>query len=409
MARLAAKEDPLSYTILISIDPNWHQHPNPFYIEYPDTHVITYIPPNTLQYHDFIKFTYNDNPYIESHAIQILCIHHKTSTIGNLTSLQQIPTYVMNPDILIQIAPPTPQHTKVQDIKIWHTLPHPPSQIHNINSTPPFPNYTFALPLKYPPEYSYYIDGSFFPPKQISPNNWRPEMASYGVFNPIKNLQISERLPGLQNILRAELMVIHTTIRLSLNNFANEPVFIFTDSLNSLYLLNTQIKHPTMHNNHPNKIIFYPNCSNATIKNPPMSLHKVKAHSNVTGNEVVDTLAKNGWHKPQSLPSAPPEFAHSTPYYFHKDEWIGMHQTPYKGPTKNFQRYLIKYTIDNHLTELAQNFPNIHKWTSDVNIDNISSNTFWTNPQISETQIKQLIKSVLINTWGMPENTCFGF
>jgi hypothetical protein len=69
-----------------------------------------------------------------------------------------------------------------------------------------------------------------------------------------------------------------------------------------------------------------------------------------------------------------------------------MHYTPYKGPIRNFQLYLIKYTTENHLTKLTRNFPNIHKWTSDTNIDNISSNTFWTNPQISETQIKQLIK-----------------
>ena len=53
-------------------------------------------------------------------------------------------------------------------------------------------------------------------------------MASYGIFNPIKNLQISERFLDLQNILRAELMAIYTTIKLSLNNCANEPVFIFS-------------------------------------------------------------------------------------------------------------------------------------------------------------------------------------
>ena len=69
-----------------------------------------------------------------------------------------------------------------------------------------------------------------------------------------------------------------------------------------------------------------------------------------------------------------------------------MHYTPYKGFIRNFQRYLIKYTTKHHLTELTRHFPNINKWTSDVNIDKISSNTFWTNPQILEKQIKQLIK-----------------
>ena len=69
MACLAAKANPLSYTILIHTNSNWHQHTNPFHTEYPSTHVITYIPSNTLQYHDPIKPTYmmihilNPTPY----------------------------------------------------------------------------------------------------------------------------------------------------------------------------------------------------------------------------------------------------------------------------------------------------------------------------------------------------------
>jgi hypothetical protein len=124
----------------------------------------------------------------------------------------------------------------------------------------------------------------------------------------------------------------------------------------------------------------------------PTYLHKVKVHSNITGNEIIDALAKRGSQKAHTLPAEPHEFAHSTPYYLHKDEWIGMHTTPYKGSIINFQRYLHKYTTENHLTELTRNFPNIHKSTSDTNIDKISSNEFWTNPQISKNQIKQLIK-----------------
>ena len=183
-------------------------------------------------------------------------------------------------------------------------------------------------------------------------------------------------------------MAIYTTIKLSLTNYTNEPVHIFTDSLNSLYLLNTQIKHPSLHNNHPDKTILIQIIQMLQLRTQPTSLYKVKAHSNITRNEIVDTLTKNGRHKQHSLPTEPHKFAHSTPYYFYKDEWIGMHYTPYKGSIRIFQRYLIKYTTENHLTELARHFPNINKWTSDVNIDNISSNIFWTNPQISKKQIK---------------------
>ena len=127
-------------------------------------------------------------------------------------------------------------------------------------------------------------------------------------------------------------------------------------------------------------------------KTQPIVLHQVKVHANITGNEIVDVSVKSEHTKPLSLSNEPYEHAYSTPYYLHKDEWIGMHYTPYKSPIRNFQRYLQKYTNDTHLTEQAINFPNIHKWTSDTNIDNISSNTFWTNPQIIEFQIEQLIK-----------------
>jgi hypothetical protein len=181
-------------------------------------------------------------------------------------------------------------------------------------------------------------------------------------------------------------------IKLSSTTYTEERVYIFTNSLNSLYLINTQLRHPSAHNNHPDKTILLQIASMLTTRTQPIALHKVKAHSNITGNEIVDALAKSGRTKLHSLPNEPYKHAHSTSYYLHKDEWTGMHYTPNKGPIRNFQRYLQKYTTDTHLTELARNFPNIHKWTSDANIDKISSNAFWTNPQISESQIKQLIK-----------------
>jgi hypothetical protein len=145
-------------------------------------------------------------------------------------------------------------------------------------------------------------------------------------------------------------MAIYMTIKLSTTNYANEPIYIFTDSLNSLYLINTQLRHPLAHNSHPDKTILSHIAAMLQARTQPTILHKVKAHANITGNEIVDALAKRGHRKPHSLPNEPHEHAHSTPYYLHKDEWIGMHYTPYKGPIRNFQRYLQKYTTDTHLT-----------------------------------------------------------
>ena len=39
-------------------------------------------------------------------------------------------------------------------------------------------------------------------------------------------------------------------------DFPNEPAHIFTDCLNGLYVIKNQIKHPTLHNNHPDKTIW---------------------------------------------------------------------------------------------------------------------------------------------------------
>ena len=50
-------------------------------------------------------------------------------------------------------------------------------------------------------------------------------------------------------------MAIHQTLQLLTTMYRNEPTHIFIVCFNVLYLLNTQISHPTMHNNHLDKHI----------------------------------------------------------------------------------------------------------------------------------------------------------
>ena len=155
-------------------------------------------------------------------------------------------------------------------------------------------------------------------------------------------------------------MAIYIVIKLSITTYAKEPIYIFTDSLNSLCLINTQLRHPSTHNNHPNKTILSQTTTMQQSQIQPISLHKVKAQANITGNKIVDALAKSSQYKAHSLPTKPHEHVHSTPYYLHKDEWIGMHYTPYRGPIKNFKSYLKKHTTSTHLIELGRNFHNIY-------------------------------------------------
>jgi hypothetical protein len=69
-----------------------------------------------------------------------------------------------------------------------------------------------------------------------------------------------------------------------------------------------------------------------------------------------------------------------------------MEQTPDKGPIRHLQPYLKKYGKEHFLKEIAQQFSNINKWTSDTNIDNETSNSLWSHPDITDSQITCVLK-----------------
>ena len=90
------------------------------------------------------------------------------------------------------------------------------------------------------------------------------------------------------------MMAIHHTLHLLTTTYRNEPVHIFTDCLNVLYLLITQIKTPTLHNNHLDKNILESTIRLLQSRTQITTLHKVKAHTNINGNAQADALAKMG-------------------------------------------------------------------------------------------------------------------
>ena len=259
-ARLVAKNNPNTITILITTDPNWYHNLHPHEGPFPDSHVITHFKADTITYDEpTIPPELRIEPRTENCDIRILCIHHKTTPInpiGYIGHIHNIGTSLHIPSIFTTTAPPTPTNTPVNHSKKWSQLtyppPSPPTQLTNI---PPITNHDICLPPKYPPQFCYYTDGSFIPPKALTDEHWRREKARYGIYNAFKNLKIAERLPGLQNILRAKIMAIYHTLCLLTTTYRNEPAHIFTDCLNVLYLLNTQIKHPTLYNSHPDKKI----------------------------------------------------------------------------------------------------------------------------------------------------------
>ena len=180
-------------------------------------------------------------------------------------------------------------------------------------------------------------------------------------------------------------MATYTTLKTINLKYPNEPTHIFIDCLNGLYIIKTQIKHSTLHNNHSNKILLQEIVELLQQRTQTTTLHKVRAHTNIIGNEKVDELAKEGRDKEHTNAINPHEFAHSTPYYYQKDWWHSMDETPDKGPIRFLNKHIIKRDRQYNLETLAIEFTNIDKWIANENIDIVLSYEYWINKHITNS------------------------
>ena len=204
--RLTTKNDPNTITILTIPDNKWYQNHTPHIGPFQDTHVIAHIPADTITYEEPTIPIEMNKPRVKSASIHILCVHHNNNNIGNIEQINTLTTILNNlhiPQIYTQIAPPTPPNTQVNKSKKWIALTYPTTNLPQYVQIPLLPNYENNNSLKFPPQYCYYTDGSFLPPQQIG-DRWIRKKTGYGVYNQHKNLELAARLPGLQNIFRAE-------------------------------------------------------------------------------------------------------------------------------------------------------------------------------------------------------------
>ena len=119
--------------------------------------------------------------------------------------------------------------------------------------TPLPTKYYYSHPLKYHPQQSIYTDGSFIPPTKYVEGRMKGNTARSGVYSPNNNTRIAKRLPCYQNILRAEINAILIAIKTI--QATQIDTHIFTDNLNSKYLINNHIQHLTSQHHHPNKLL----------------------------------------------------------------------------------------------------------------------------------------------------------
>ena len=89
--------------------------------------------------------------------------------------------------------------------------------------------------------------------KKITTRHKNQQVMEYSTKEKEKELAI--RIPNLQNIFKAKLMVLFNAFTIANTEYSNKPIHIFTDCLNELYVIKTQIKNPTLYNNHLNVTI----------------------------------------------------------------------------------------------------------------------------------------------------------
>ena len=151
------------------------------------------------------------------------------NNIGNIEQINTLTTIFNNfliPQVHTQLAPPTPPNIQVNKSKKWNALTYSITNLFHNNETPPLPNYKTNKPLKFPHEYCYYTDGSFLPPQQID-DSWAREKARYAIYSQSQNIELAITLPRLQNIFRAELMAIHTTLKKINEEYSNVRAHIY--------------------------------------------------------------------------------------------------------------------------------------------------------------------------------------
>ena len=137
---------------------NWSKlvpQPQPLRRSFP-RHVITHFKADTIIYDEpTIPPELRIEPRIESRDIRVLCIHHKTTSLGPreyASRMDTIGNTLQIPNVFNTTAPSTPINTSINRSKKWSQLmyPPPPPMTQNTN-TPIITNQDICIPLKYQP------------------------------------------------------------------------------------------------------------------------------------------------------------------------------------------------------------------------------------------------------------------
>ena len=228
----------------------------------------------------------------------------------------------------------------------------------------------------------FYTDGSLVQDK-----------AGYGVFSPTIPLSLSQRLPGTQTILRAELMAISVAIQNIPQHWKYSQVC--TDSRTSLLLLSKYLRHPSRILDHPDIDLIKQIIINIQKASNHIHLAKVRAHIGISGNEKDDALAKFGSLLPTIIDN--PNTKDPTTYQIIANGQI-MCNIPELTKSLVRQDFFMK----------ALDCKQLKKWLQDPSMNPKLSNKFWTLPSIKDSEITITLKMRFGQYMGNARKHLFG-
>jgi hypothetical protein len=168
---------------------------------------------------------------------------------------------------------------------------------------------------------------------------------------------------------------------------------IFTNSLNSIYLLHNHTKSPSFQSNHHDKLLIAYIIN--TIKNSHhrFTIQKVRAHTNITGNEEVDNFAKQGVDTPHIISTPFHIIGHQTPYW----PSIPPTSTQQDGSICNLTRYIEKELVSAIVSQTTSTLSHASKRGSNTDLHFKWSIYYGTPHGIQMHKLHRFLQSVMIN------------
>lgn len=164
-----------------------------------------------------------------------------------------------------------------------------------------------------------YIDNLFIPLDEHGLGN----VVGSRIFSPNNDLCIVERLLRHPNILGAYLYDL--LIALTTTKDQSQDTFIFTNSLNSIFLINNHIHQPLSQHNHLDKLLILAIAHQILWTKYNITIQNIKVHIGMKSNEIVDQLTNKRTTRNKLLPTPHIDITQHNNTKFWYTQYMGNH------------------------------------------------------------------------------------